>query len=158
MKIDLTKLIINSISTLKIDSDILIPDEFLKNTLIYELKNTHLNGKITINENDEFVLTGTISGTMTLKDDVTLEPVEYTFKTEIEEILDKLQNTIDITDVLWQNILVEIPSKVRTTDEDIEIYGEGWRVITEEQFTKEMAKSNNPFSNLEELLNKKEEK
>ena len=95
---------------------------------------------------------------MTLKDDVTLEPVEYTFKTEIEEILDKLQNTIDITDVLWQNILVEIPSKVRTTDEDIEIYGEGWRVITEEQFAKEMAKSNNPFSNLEELLNKKEEK
>ena len=75
-----------------------------------------------------------------------------------EEILDKLQNTIDITDVLWQNILVEIPSKVRTTDEDIEIYGEGGRVITEEQFAKEMAKSNNPFSNLEELLNKKEEK
>ena len=35
MKLDLTKLIINSVSTLKVDSDILIPDEFLKNTLIY---------------------------------------------------------------------------------------------------------------------------
>ena len=155
MKIDLTKLIINSVSTLKVDSDILIPDEFLKNTLIYELKNTHLNGKITINENDEFVLTGTISGIMTLKDDVTLEPVEYTFKTEIEEILDKLQNTIDITDVLWQNILVEIPLKVKSKhSENLTLKGNGWRLVTEE----ELKKSNNsPLSELSKIFDSRKE-
>ena len=96
--------------------------------------------------------------TMILKDDLTLEPVEYQFNTELEEILEKKQNILDITDILWQNILVEIPSKVRSTDEDINLEGNGWRVISEEQFQKERNKSNNPFANLDELLNTKEDR
>ena len=36
-------------------------------------------------------------------------------------ILEKKQNILDITEILWQNILVEIPSKVRSTDEDINL-------------------------------------
>ena len=95
---------------------------------------------------------------MILKDDITLEPVEYKFETEIEEILEKSKNILDITDILWQNILVEIPSKVRSTDEDINLEGDGWRIISEEQFQKERNKSNNPFANLDELLNTKEDR
>ena len=49
---------------------------------------------------------------MILKDDITLLPVEYNFTSELEEVLDKNKNTIDLTDILWQNILVEIP-KIR---------------------------------------------
>ena len=95
---------------------------------------------------------------MLLRDDITLEPVEYDFNTNIEEFLDKNQNVLDITDILWQNILVEIPSKVRSTNEDIELSGDGWRVISETKFNEERNKSNNPFSNLNELLKTKEEK
>ena len=95
---------------------------------------------------------------MILKDDVTLEPVEYKFETELEEILEKSKNILDITDILWQNILVEIPSKVRSTDEDINLEGNGWRMISEEQFQKERNKFNNPFANLDELLNTKEDR
>lgn len=94
---------------------------------------------------------------MHLKDDITLEPVEYKFKTDIDEILPKFQNILDITDVLWQNILVEVPSKVRNTDEEIELKGDGWRVITEERFNEER-KASKPFANLDKLLNTKEEK
>ena len=94
---------------------------------------------------------------MILKDDITLLPVEYNFTSELEEILDKSKNTIDLTDILWQNILVEIPSKVRSTDEDIELSGDGWRVISEKKYQEERQKSNNPFANLEELIKAKEE-
>ena len=95
---------------------------------------------------------------MILKDDITLEPVEHNFIIELEEILEKSKNILDITDILWQNILVEIPSKVRSTDEDINLEGNGWRVISEEQFNKERNNSNNPFANLDELLSTKEDR
>ena len=95
---------------------------------------------------------------MVLKDDITLEPVDYEFMAELEEILEKSKNILDITDILWQNILVEIPSKVRSTDEDINLEGNGWRVISEDRFNQERNKSNNPFANLDELLNTKEDR
>ena len=59
---------------------------------------------------------------------------------DVNEILEKSKNILDITDILWQNILVEIPSKVRSTDEAINLEGNGWRVISEEQFMKERKK------------------
>lgn len=147
-----------NISKINISSPINIPKELLKNSLIYDLSNIYLNGNIEIDENDELLLTGNIKGTMHLKDDLTLEPVEYEFNTDIEENLPKFENILDITDILWQNILVEIPSKVQNTFKDVELKGNGWRVISEEQFNKEMNKANNPFADLDKLLNTKEEK
>lgn len=158
MTIDITKLLNNYIDVLNIDKEVNIPDNLLASSLITELKNVNLNGDIFINEEDNLNLTGKLSGTMVLKDDITLEPVEYKFDTELKEILEKSQNILDITEVLWQNILVGIPSKVRSTDEDINLEGDGWRVISEEQFQKIRNNSNNPFANLDELLNTKEDR
>lgn len=158
MQIDITKLLLNYVKILTIDNIVVIPKELIQNSLIDELIDISLKGKMIINEENELILTGKLAGTMILKDDVTLAPVEYNFTTDIEEILDKNKNTLDITDVLWQNILVEIPSKVRSTDEDIELSGDGWRVISEDKFLGERQQANNPFRNLDELLNKKEEK
>lgn len=158
MKIDITKLLNGYIDTIEINEIINIPQDFLENSLITELKNINLNGDIVINEEDNLLLTGNLKGTMILKDDLTLEPVEYNFDTELEEILEKSKNILDITENLWQNILVEIPSKVRVTDEDVDLEGDGWRVISEEKFLKERSQANNPFANLEELLNTKEDR
>ena len=158
MKIDITKLLNSYIDEIEINETINIPQELLQNSLITELQNVKLTGELTINEEDNLNLTGTLSGIMILKDDITLEPVEYAFNTEIEEILEKNKNILDITENLWQNILVEIPSKVRSTDEDINLEGDGWRVISEEQFVKERNKSNNPFAELDELLKTKEDR
>ena len=158
MQIDLTKLLTNRVSSIKVTGNVNIPNEFLKNTRIDELKDIIIDGKITENEEDNLILEGNIKGIMVLEDDITLEPVEYKFDTFIAENLDKNQNILDITDILWQNILVEIPSKVRATFEDIELSGDGWRVISEDKFNEERNKSNNPFQNLDELLNIKEDK
>ena len=158
MKIDITRLLNSYIDTQDVTGLVEIPQNLLSSSLITELKNTQIDGELFLDEDDNLNLTGTLTGTMILKDDITLEPVEYNFDTNLEEILEKKQNILDITDILWQNILVEIPSKVRSTDEDINLEGDGWRVISEEQFNKERNKSNNPFANLDELLNTKEDR
>ena len=158
MKIDITRLLNSYIDTQDVTGLVEIPQNLLSSSLITELKNTQIDGELFLDEDDNLNLTGTLTGTMILKDDITLEPVEHNFDTYLEEILEKKQNLLDITDILWQNILVEIPSKVRCTDEDINLEGDGWRVISEEQFNKERNKSNNPFANLDELLNTKEDR
>ena len=157
MKIDITKLLTNYVSSLKIKEEVFIPKDFLENSLIVRLENIILDGKLFIDEDNHLNLVGNLSGTMILKDDLTLDEVSYQFTTEIEEIFEKSKNILDITDILWQNILVEIPSKVRSTDGDINLEGNGWRVITEDQFNRERS-TNNPFANLDKLLNTKEDR
>ena len=157
MQIDVTKLLTNSINSLHISGIVNIPTNMLTNSRIDGLKDIKVDGNIYLNEDNELVLEGKLSGIMVLKDDLTLEPVDYEFKTDFEEILNKSENILDITDILWQNILVEIPSKVRSTSEDINLSGDGWRLISEEEYEKEKNKSNNPFSNLDELLKIKED-
>ena len=157
MQIDITLLTIGN-NTINLDDNVTIPKELLTDSRIEDLKDVKLTGEAFLNEDNQVELTGELKGIMILKDDITLEPVEYEFSTNIEEILDKNENILDITDILWQNIYVEIPSKVRKTDEDINLSGDGWRVISEEEFNEERNKANNPFSNLSELLNTKEDK
>lgn len=158
MQIDISKLLIRHIDSIKIDNIINIPYELITKTLIQDLKNIKFDGEIFLDEDNKLNLIGKLNGIMILPDDITLEPFEYQFSTEIEEILEKSKNILDITDILWQNILVEIPSKVRNTDEVINLEGDGWRVISEEQFELERNQHNNPFANLNELLSKKEDR
>ena len=158
MQIDLTKLLTNIVSSINIDSEVNIPKDLLINSLIDDLENIMLTGKIYFDDEDNLCLKGTLSGTMILKDDITLEPVKYNFSTEIEEFLSNNQNILDITEILWQNILVEIPSKVRATDKDIFLSGNGWRVISEEKYNKVRKETNNPFEKLSGLLEAKEDK
>ena len=95
---------------------------------------------------------------MILPDDITLEDTEYSFSTEIEEKFIEnedsndnnliiMQNKLDITDFLWQNILVEIPMKVKNKkNENLKLQGDGWRLTTEEELEKES--NNSPFKDL----------
>ena len=158
MQIDVTKLLTNQITTLHFNGSVTLPKELLENTLIDNLKDISTKGSITTNIDNELVVTGQIIGTMILKDDITLAPVEYNFATDFEEHLNHNEKILDITDILWQNILVEIPSKVRSTDEAKYPSGDGWRVISEETYDKERNNTNNPFANLNELLKTKEDK
>lgn len=158
MQVDLTKLLTYQKKYIELKSNIEIPDDYLNNTLISNLNDIIFDGKIILNEEDEVVLTGKIKGIMTLKDDITLAPVDYNFQSELEETIDNYENILDITDILWQNILVEIPSKVRSIEGEEYPSGDGWRVISEETFEKERNMKNNPFQDLEKMLEIKEEK
>lgn len=158
MKVDVTKLKTYQVSKIEINEEVDLSSYLLKDYRVSDIKNVLVNGKISLNENDELELIAKLTGTMILKDDITLEPVDYSFDVDVEEIIEDNQFIIDITDILWQNILTEIPSKVRKTNEDIELSGDGWRVISEDKYMEERNTRNNPFANLGELLKTKEDK
>ena len=99
---------------------------------------------------------------MVLPDDITLEDVEYNFNSNIEEKFSEfnqnvdnnlkiIQNKLDISEFLWQNILVEIPLKVKNEkNNNLTLKGDGWRLITEEELNKS---NNSPFSELKDKFN-----
>lgn len=154
MTIDLFNLVVNN-KTINIDSDIIIPNEYLENSGIRRLNNIHFKGNIKKLVDDTYSLEGVLSGTMILADDITLEDYEYNFTSEIEENIEEtsinLQKTLDITDILWQNILIEVPSKVvNDKNKSIKLEGNGWRLISED----DLNSKNNPLSELEDLLRK----
>lgn len=136
-----------------IDNDIIINEELLNTSTIRRLNNVHFTGSLSRLIDDTHELSGTITGTMILPDDITLEDYEYNFTSEIEEKIEETrinyQKTIDITEDLWQNILVEIPLKaVNEKNKDLRLEGDGWRLISED----DVKTSNNPLSSLKELL------
>ena len=154
MTIDLFNLVVNN-KTINIDSDIIIPNEYLENSGIRRLNNIHFKGNIKKLVDDTYSLEGVLSGTMILADDITLEDYEYNFTSEIEENIEEtsinLQKTLDITDILWQNILIEVPSKVvNDKNKNIKLEGNGWRLISDD----DLNNKNNPLSELEDLLRK----
>ncbi len=140
---------------INIDSEVNIPSEFVKNTSIRKLENVHFKGYIDKLIDDTYELGGTLSGLMIIPDDITLEDYAYNFTSDIEEKIEEssinLQKTLDITEILWQNILVEVPLRaVNEKNENIELKGDGWRLISEA----EAEMTNNPLEGLEDLLRK----
>ena len=154
MTIDLFNLVVNN-KTINIDSDIIVPNDYLEKSGIRRLNNIHFKGSIKKLVDDTYSLEGVLTGTMILADDITLEDYEYNFTSEIEENIEEtsinLQKTLDITDILWQNILIEVPSKVVSDkNKKLKLEGNGWRLISED----DLNNSNNPLSELEDLLRK----
>ena len=88
MTIDLFNLVVNN-KTINIDSDIIIPNEYLENSGIRRLNNIHFKGNIKKLVDDTYSLEGVLSGTMILADDITLEDYEYNFTSEIEENIEE---------------------------------------------------------------------
>ncbi|MGM9876021.1 MAG: hypothetical protein ACI310_02200 [Bacilli bacterium] len=154
MTIDLFNLVVNN-KTINIDSDIIVSNDYLEKSGIRRLNNIHFKGSIKKLVDDTYSLEGVLTGTMILADDITLEDYEYNFTSEIEENIEEtsinLQKTLDITDILWQNILIEVPSKVVSDkNKNLKLEGNGWRLISED----DLNNSNNPLSELEDLLRK----
>lgn len=157
MKIDLTKLITSSLDELDIDIDVAYDNDRLSKTSIKKLKDVHFIGKITKLCNDDFRISGKLIGIMVLPDDITLEDFLYKFNIDIledfnENNCDKLsnlriiKNKLDISDFLWQNILLEIPSKVvNEKNKNLTLKGSGWRFVTEDELQKE---KKSPFDEL----------
>ena len=93
---------------------------------------------------------------------ITLKKTPYPFEIKIEgnieellneigEIDKKVENTIDIFPIIWENIVMEIPTRIVSPDAKLEKQeGEGWKVITENNQTG----TNPEFEKLKDLLEK----
>ena len=145
MQIDITRLKSGMVSEITIDETKTFTKEELEGTDFLDLKDVHVDGTLIKDSIDGYELDITVTGTMVLPCAITLESVSHPFTTtiqgnveemlvEIGEIDKKMENTIDIFPIIWENILVEIPSRVISEDaENISLEGNGWRLCTEEQ-------------------------
>ena len=169
MNIDLTKLVIGTVDEIVIDEVLEFSHDKFINTSIRELKDTVVDGSIVKLYDDTYQISGRITGVMVLPDDVTLEDVDYSFESEFEEkfsefgqtdekSLEIIKNRLDITEFLWQNILVEIPLKVTSEkNRNISLKGNGWRLVTEEELKNNKESNDSPFSELYKLIDSRKE-
>ena len=131
MKIDLRKLY--SLASVDVDGTITFPEERLKSAGIIRLEDVSVHGKAIINYEDEIELDLDLSGKMYLPCAISLEEVEVPFATKIEEIIgeNNINNNfyLDLSDILWENIVLEIPIKVVNEGVHLETSsGQGWSV------------------------------
>ena len=125
---------------IEIDSNINFPEEYYQNTSILSLDDIHVKGYISQNEVDEIVVRFKVSGVMYLPDSVTLDKIPYNLDFDIDEVLDEVQNnqnTLDIMELLWQNIVLEVPIRYTKSDAD-NLKGDNWQVINEDEVKEEI--------------------
>ena len=145
MPINLTNLITGLKDEIKINCEVEIPKEYLSNTEIKDLSKVSAEGYIISHDNNNFELNLNIKCTLVLVCSISLKDVNYDIDIHISEIIGEnseileennkiINNTIDLIPIIWQNILLEVPLKVVSPDVDNKnIYGDGWRFITEEE-------------------------
>lgn len=135
MKIDLRKLY--ALNKLSIDEEVVVPEEYYKNAGVRSLSKVKVNGDVTVNYEENIELHLYVSGEFIIPCAITLDDVIVPFNTLIEEEIDqnKLNDEffLDLLDVLWENIVLEIP--VRVVKEGVkseDLHGEGWELVTKE--------------------------
>lgn len=140
MNIDITRLKSGVDEYTVIDLQHTFTKEELQDSDILELPELKVEGDITYHL-DMFHLRVTVTGMMILPCAISLKPVNYPFSFEIDEDLDEdlqenlknVQNSLDILPIIWENILMEIPMRVVSSDlSDVKTSGDGWKLITEE--------------------------
>lgn len=151
MEIDL-----NFNDSYKLDEIVSIPSTYYENSGVKKLDNIKVSGKLYYDPEDNLYASVSIDGTMILNDDISLEEVEYPFSIEYDDILEENlknnENTLDLFEFLWENIVLEVPLKFTKVTNLSEFHGDGWKLISEEESTLK----NNPFSQLLENFDKKE--
>ena len=144
MIIDLTKLNSGIKEYTTIDLSYSFSKEELKDSEILELNDVKIYGTISKNSLNDYYLDLEISGIMVLPCAVTLKPVNHDFNikisdnlnellSEIDKNIKKVENLLDIFPIVWENILMEVPMRVVSSDvSDVPLEGNGWKFIKED--------------------------
>ena len=154
MDIDLSLLHSKTKEEIDISGTYTIPEDYYNNTDVLSLNDIEVEGKVIEKEDEEDLdLTNdycicNIKGNMKIKDSISLEPVDYPFSIEYDDFLEqnckKNENTLDIFQFLWENIVLEVPLRFSQVKDLSEFHGDGWKLISEE----EHISSNNPFARI----------
>ena len=127
-------------------------EDFGKNEILEDFS-VKVNGILTLID-DKINFDYTLSSSILLPCSITLEPVKYDINIKNNEIIEDLfinsTKTLDLKEFLWQNIVVEIPSKVVSENAyDKKYKGSGWELVDKD------IPNNNPFSDLADIISKK---
>jgi uncharacterized metal-binding protein YceD (DUF177 family) len=134
MKIDLRKLY--GLKHLSIDEKIDIPSSLYSNMGVRRMDSINVKGTIEINIEDNISLDLKVNGVFIMPCSITFEDVECPFDIVIEQELEennlKDKFYLDLLDILWENIVLEIPFKVVKEGANItNLQGEGWQLSCE---------------------------
>ena len=163
MEIDITKLKSDIEHSIDIDLTYSFSKEEIEGTDLLKLDDVKILGIISKDSMNEYTIDVDVTGIMVLPCAITLEPVDYPFNVKIngnlEEMLEeinenskKIENSIDIFPIIWENILMEIPMKVVSEKaRDIKLEGDGWKLITDE----DRGNINPEFQKLSQLFEEK---
>lgn len=147
-----------------LDEDVFIKKELYSKAPINDLKNVHIKGIIKYDYENNLLVDLNVSGVFNLNDTKTLDDIDYPFMCQIEEKItniektypnfyEKSQNRLDISEILWENIVLEIPIRATTSDnEDFNLVGNGW-----EYKNKDKKEIDPRLAKLTMLLDEKEE-
>ena len=143
--INLVELLAGVRDSLTIDDTYQVPRPYYENTDVKDLSSIVVKGFLQKREDENIYLDMDVSGSMLIEDSITLEDVWYPFsfkmKENINEIIEKNENTLDLLELLWQNIVLEVPLRYTTVRDYSSYRGDGWKLVSEEELNK-----NNPFS------------
>lgn len=139
-----------------INDTIIIPKSYYENSGVLDIKNLQVNGRFYYDSENELWGDLDIAGILIIKDSISDEDVEYPISVKYNDILDetlkKDENTLDLFEFLWENIVLEIPLKFTKVMDLSEFHGDGWKLISEE----DRISSSNPFNDLLKNFDKKE--
>jgi len=154
MQIDITKLNQNIEDVLEIRENVTFPETYFEKSEIQNIIKSEVSGQITLDEERDIQVNLVLTGEMILQDSISLEDINYPFSIEIDEKIEKntenFENTLDILDILWQNIVLEVPLRFTNVNDYSKFKGEGWKLLSEE----EVKTSNNPFEDLKSMFGK----
>ena len=134
MKIDLRKLY--GLGKLEINEEITLDEPLYQKMNVRRMEQVKANGLISVNYEDNIELDLDVTGNFIMPCEITGEDVVVPLNTHIEEEI--LENTLndefylDLSNILWENIVLEIPFKVIKEGAKIKCQqGEGWELSEE---------------------------
>lgn len=146
MKVELSELTYQD--KIEINEAIVIDEQVLLESEIKSLSPIKFKAVFSYTADNKVEMNYSAKGTMNIEDAISLKEITYPFTIEDSEIFESLQKTIDINEILWQNIILEIPIKY-TKEKDLnKFHGDGWKLISEEEL------SNKPLASLIENMEK----
>ena len=151
---DLSLLHSNTVFSVDLSGTYQIPYVYYEHSDILDVLDVDVEGKITQKEVDQGqyqdYIDCSIHGDVILEDSISLEKISYPFSFEyhdyVEENWINNENTLDIFEFLWENIVLEVPLQFTKVDDLSKFHGDGWKLIRED----EVHNSHHPFN---ELLN-----
>ena len=145
--IDLVPIYSNSVSEIDLSGSYNISSNYFNNSKVYELSEINVSSRVIKKiENDIYIIIKA-TGKMLIDDSISLDRVWYPFSIEINEKIDDFiendKNSLDIIEVLWQNIVLEVPLRYTEVKDYSSYQGDGWKLVSEEELV-----NNNPFNTL----------
>ena len=160
MNIDLTALHSHVVDKVDITNIYTIPEDYFGTTGVKKLEDIKVDGYVYLSPSEDDIeeevdsINCKIEGNMIIEDSISLEPVQYPFSINYDDIIEenckKNENTLDIFSFLWENIVLVVPLQFTKVEDFSKFRGDGWKLVSENELTE----NNNPFS---ELLDKMKE-